>query len=65
MNVYNESSHIELKIVCDYCQAKLAVKIVKQMGLNEKENFKCPECEKDYSARASLPINKRDVKLIS
>jgi transposase-like protein len=62
---FNENNVTQLKIQCDYCNAKLEVNIAKQVGLNVKENFKCPECDKTYSARAFLPINKRDVKLIN
>jgi transposase-like protein len=62
---FNENNVTQLKMLCDYCNAKLEVNIAKQVGLNVKENFRCPECKKIFSARAFLPINKKDVKLIT
>jgi uncharacterized protein with PIN domain len=52
---FSENNVTLLKILCDYCNAKLEVRIAKQVGLNVKENFQCPECKKVYSARAFLP----------
>ena len=48
--------------VCDYCGAKFKAIITRQSGHNEREDYNCPDCNKRYSARASLPIK---VTLIS
>lgn len=47
---------------CDNCGAELEVNFVKQTAHNEKEEYYCPECNKEFYARASLPI--RDVRVI-
>jgi len=46
---------------CDYCGAELHVHITKQTAHNEKEEYYCPECDKRYYAKASLPIQRVQV----
>jgi uncharacterized protein with PIN domain len=41
---------------CDYCGAEIEVLVTKQTGHNEKEDYYCPECNKRFYKRASLPI---------
>lgn len=41
---------------CDYCGAEIEVSITRQTAHNEKEDYYCPECDKEYFSRASLPI---------
>ena len=50
---------------CDYCNAKIEVRYVIQTGHNEKEEYNCPECNKLFHSKASLPIQQHDVKLLS
>lgn len=47
---------------CSYCGAELKVSITRQTGHNESEEYNCPECDKEYSHRASMPI--RNVKVL-
>jgi predicted RNA-binding Zn-ribbon protein involved in translation (DUF1610 family) len=47
---------------CDYCGAVIATIITKQTAHNEREEYYCPECKKEYSAKASMPIR---VQLVS
>lgn len=42
--------------ICNYCGAKFRAIITRQPGHNEREDYNCPECDKQYFARASMPI---------
>lgn len=46
---------------CDYCGAEFKTEIINQTGHNEKEEYDCPECQKEFYSRVSMPIR---VKLI-
>jgi ribosomal protein L37AE/L43A len=54
-----ENSH-----TCDNCGAELSVTYARQAGHNEREDYNCPECDKRYYVRASLPIMSHNVKVI-
>lgn len=41
---------------CDYCGAGLEINYTRQTSHNEKEEYYCPECGKEYTVSASLPI---------
>ena len=49
---------------CDNCGAEISVSVAKQSGHNEREEYYCPECNKRFTTRASLPIMQGNVKLI-
>lgn len=49
---------------CDYCGAEFSLTIPKQSGHNEREEYNCPECNKEYTVKASLPIMPSNIKLI-
>lgn len=61
-NTTNSASS-SLEITCQ-CSAELEVMYCTQAGHNEKEIFKCPECKKEHSVKASLPIMDYQVKLV-
>lgn len=50
------------ELTCDYCGAKMELTYQKQTGHNEREEFFCPQCHKEFHVRASLPPN---VKLLA
>jgi uncharacterized protein YbaR (Trm112 family) len=50
---------------CDYCGAEIEVTYTKQAGHNEREEYYCPECDKQFFVRASLPIMLQNVRLKS
>lgn len=50
---------------CDYCGAKFSFSYQTQAGHNEREEYDCPECEKEFIVRASMPIMQENVKLVS
>lgn len=50
---------------CDNCGARFKVNVTKQTAHNDREEYNCPECGKQHSTRASMPINDRDITLIS
>ena len=45
---------------CDYCGAVFEVVVPGQLGHNEREEYRCPECNKKYQCRGS---NSPDVSL--
>ena len=47
---------------CENCGAELSIQITRQKGHNESEEYNCPECDKEYNHRASMPI--RNVKVL-
>lgn len=47
---------------CENCGAEYLISVPKQSGHNEREEYYCPECNKKYYVRASLPIN--NIRLI-
>lgn len=46
---YLESDHIE---ECSNCGCKFRVKIYKQAGHNDTEEYYCPNCRKEFKVRA-------------
>lgn len=44
------------EMTCNNCGARLEVPVTMQDGHNEREDYNCPECDKRYYTRASLPI---------
>jgi hypothetical protein len=44
----------EGEVRCE-CGCIFKVSIIKQDGHNEREKYYCPDCNKEYSAMASLP----------
>jgi transposase-like protein len=39
---------------CDYCGARFEVTVPGQKAHEESEEYRCPECSKAYTVRASL-----------
>ena len=48
---------------CDNCGAEFSVTYARQTGHNEREDFYCPECDKRFYVRASLPIMSQNIRL--
>ncbi len=51
-------------MTCDNCGAEFSVTYARQTGYNEREDYYCPECDKRFYVRASLPIMSQNIKLI-
>ncbi|MDB5940855.1 MAG: hypothetical protein JWQ13_421 [Ramlibacter sp.] len=39
---------------CDYCGARFAVFVSREVGSGEEHPYECPECGKDYVVHAAL-----------
>lgn len=40
---------------CNNCGARFEVVVTGQKGHEQSENYRCPECTKEFTVRASLP----------
>lgn len=49
--VFERSSFIK---PCDYCGARLAVFVSREVGSGEEHVYACPECTKEYPVHAAL-----------
>lgn len=49
--------------ICDNCGSEFSVSYCRQPGHNEREDFNCPECNKRFYVRASLPIMSHNIRI--
>lgn len=49
--VFERSSFVK---VCDYCGARFAVLVSREVGSGEERSYECPECGKDYLVHAAI-----------
>ena len=64
MSFQSTDSYVEnVSLTCD-CGAELKVTIVRQPDFNVNDVFNCPECNKEHTIRASIPVLAENVKLI-
>lgn len=51
------------EITCD-CGTEFEVRYAKQNGHNDKEEFACPKCGKEYHVMASMSIRPEGIRII-